>query len=194
MLGNFDQEYWNNKWEKSQTGWDIGHASTAMSEYFSQLENKAIKILIPGCGNAHEAEMLLEEGFKNITLMDIAPKACELISKKFPSGEVEVLCENFFGHVGKYDLIVEQTFFCALAPSLRREYVKKTHELLTENGKVVGLLFDKNFGEATPPFGGTEEEYRKLFEDKFEIRTLERCYNSIKPRENAELFINFCKK
>jgi hypothetical protein len=50
---------------------------------FFQVENKNVKILIPGCGNAHEAELLLEEGFKNITLLDIAPKACEIISKKF---------------------------------------------------------------------------------------------------------------
>lgn len=193
-MRNFDQEYWNNKWEKSQIGWDIGSASTAISEYFLQVDNKDLKILIPGCGNAHEAELLLGEGFKNITLLDIAPKACELISKKFSSDEVETVCEDFFGHSGKYDLIVEQTFFCALDPILREEYVKKTHELLAENGKIIGVLFNRDFGKPIPPFGGTEEEYRNLFKKKFEIRTLERCYNSIKPRKNAEFFINFCKK
>lgn len=193
-MGKFDQDYWNDKWEKSQIGWDIGNASTAISEYFLQVENKALKILIPGCGNAHEAELLLGEGFKNITLLDISPKACELISKKFSSAEVEVVCEDFFVHEGQYDLIVEQTFFCALEPRLRVEYVKKMHELLTENGKIVGLLFNRDFGKPTPPFGGREAEYRALFEDFFEIKTLERCYNSIKPRENTELFINFSKK
>lgn len=193
-MRNFDQEYWNNKWKNSQIGWDIGSASTAISEYFLQVENKDLKILIPGCGNAHEAELLLKEGFKDITLLDISPKACELISKKFSEDEVEIICGDFFAHHGKYDLIVEQTFFCALDPKLRREYVKKMHELLAENGKIVGLLFDRDFEGTTPPFGGTEEEYRSLFNEKFEIRTLERCYNSIKPRENTEVFINFSKR
>ena len=191
---NLDQNFLNSRWEKGEIGWDIGSASTAISEYFLQLENKEIKILIPGCGNAHEAELLLEEGFKNLTLLDIAPKACELISKRFSHHEVEVICEDFFEHLGKYDVIVEQTFFCALDVNLRAKYVEKMHSLLNEGGKIVGLLFNKDFGNPFPPFGGNEEEYRKLFEEKFEIKTLEKCYNSIKPRANTEVFINFIKK
>lgn len=191
---NLDQNFWNSRWENNETGWDIGSASSAISEYFLQVENKEIKILIPGCGNAHEAELLLEEGFKNLTLLDIAPKACELISKRFSHHEVEVICEDFFEHQGKYDVIIEQTFFCALDVNLRAKYVEKMHSLLNEGGKIVGVLFNKNFGNPFPPFGGNEEEYRKLFEEKFEIKTLENCYNSIKPRANTEVFINFIKK
>lgn len=191
---NFDKNYWNSKWENAQTGWDIGSASTAISEYFLQVENKNVEILIPGCGNAHEAELLLEEGFKNITLLDIAPKACEIISKKISHHEVNVICEDFFNHNGKYDIIVEQTFFCALHPNLRDKYVKKMDSLLHENGKIIGLLFNKDFDKSAPPFGGNEAEYRKLFENKFEIKKLKECYNSIKPRKNTEVFINFQKK
>ena len=35
--------------------------------------DKTASILIPGCGNAYEAEYLLANGFKNITIIDIAP-------------------------------------------------------------------------------------------------------------------------
>lgn len=191
---SFDINYWNSRWEKAQTGWDIGASSTAISEYFLQKPNKEIKILIPGCGNAHEADLLLEEGFKNITLLDIAPKACELISKRFPHQEVNVICEDFFNHNGKYDVIVEQTFFCALSPDLRPKYVEKMFNLLNENGKIIGVLFNKDFESHNPPFGGSIEEYRKLFESKFKIYTLENCYNSIEPRKNTEVFINLVKK
>ena len=99
---NLDQDFWNSRWENGETGWDIGSASSAISEYFLHVENKDLKILIPGCGNAHEAELLLEEGFRNITLLDIAPKACELISQKFSNHEVAVICEDFSEHQGKY--------------------------------------------------------------------------------------------
>ena len=189
-----DQNFWNSRWENGETGWDIGAVSSAISEYFKHIENKEIRILIPGCGNAHEAELLLEEGFKTITLLDIAPKACELISQKFSHHEVEVICGDFFEHKGEYDVIVEQTFFCALNVNLRSKYVNKIHDLLSENGKIIGVLFNKDFGNPFPPFGGNEDEYRNLFQDKFEIKTLENCYNSIKPRENTEVFINFKKK
>ena len=189
-----DQNFWNSRWENGETGWDIGSASSAISEYFLLVEDKEIKILIPGCGNAHEAELLLEEGFKNITLLDISPKACEIISKKFPHAEVKVICEDFFNHQGKYDVIVEQTFFCALDPNLREKYVKKMFDLLNEKGKIIGLLFNKDFGKTTPPFGGSVEEYQNLFEKHFEIKTLENCYNSIKPRKNTEVFVHFIKR
>ncbi|MEZ7890038.1 MAG: SAM-dependent methyltransferase, partial [Cloacibacterium sp.] len=82
-MNQFDQNFWNSRWENGETGWDIGEASSPIAEYFLQVENKEVKILIPGCGNAHEAELLLEEGFTKITLLDIAQKACEVISQKF---------------------------------------------------------------------------------------------------------------
>ncbi len=189
-----NQEYWETRWQNGETGWDIGEASSPISDYFLQVENKDLKILIPGCGNAHEAELLLQEGFKNITLLDISPKACELIAQKFSHHEVEVVCEDFFEHQGKYDIIVEQTFFCALDPELRKKYVEKMHELLGEGGKITGVMFNKDFGNPFPPFGGNAEEYKLLFEDKFEIKTLEPCKNSIQPRQNAEVFVNFIRR
>lgn len=194
MTEILDKDYWDSRWKQGETGWDIGEASSPISDYFLQLENKDLKILIPGCGNAHEAELLLQEGFKNITLLDIAPKACELISQKFSHHEVEVICEDFFEHNGKYDVIVEQTFFCALDPELREKYVVKMHELLNEGGKIVGVLFSKDFGNPFPPFGGHAEEYKALFEEKFEIKKLASCENSIKPRQSQELFINFVRR
>ena len=188
-----DQEYWDIRWKKGETGWDIGEASSPISEYFLQVEDKGLAILIPGCGNAHEAEFLLREGFKNLTLLDISPKACELIAQKF-SHEVKVVCEDFFEHEGRYDLIVEQTFFCALDPVLREKYAAKMHELLKEEGKMVGVMFNKDFGNPFPPFGGSSTEYRALFEKYFEIKTLASCRNSIKARQDAEVFVNFVKK
>ena len=68
------------------------------------------------------------------------------------------------------------------------------HDLLNENGKIIGVMFNKDFGNPFPPFGGNIEEYKSLFNEKFEIKKLENCYNSIKPRQNTEVFINFTKK
>ena len=99
---------------------------------------------------------------------------------------------DFFNHTGQYDLILEQTFFCALDPSLRTNYVQKMSELLKENGKLVGLLFGVQFPN-NPPFGGSREEYLSLFSDTFKINLLEPCYNSVKPRQDSELFFNFSK-
>lgn len=59
---------------------------------------------------------------------------------------------------------------------------------------MVGLLFDFPLTEEGPPFGGSKSEYIVLFEPYFSIKTLEKAYNSIKPRENKELFLIAVKK
>ncbi len=191
---SLDQSYWNTRWEKGETGWDIGYAAPAITQYMMQYTDKSAAILIPGCGNAYEAEWLAKQGFTNITLIDIAPKAAEQLNEKFQYiAAIKVLCEDFFQHEGKYDLLIEQTFFCAIPPIRRKEYVQKAASLLKPNGKIIGVLFDKIFEQPGPPFGGSADEYRSLFDPSFIIHTMDRCYNSIPPRSGSELFIHLRK-
>ena len=190
-----DREYWDAQWQNKTTGWDTGHASPAITEYMAQYKNKDAAILIPGCGNAYEAGYLLTNGFTNITLIDIAPKAVEILQNKFTGNQqVKVFCEDFFLHQGKYDLMIEQTFFCAIPPLRRNEYAAKAAALLNQNGKIAGLLFDKTFEKQGPPFGGCRCEYKPVFEPHFTIAKMEECYNSIAPRAGSEVFIQMIKK
>ncbi len=189
------QNFWNSNWKEQNTGWDIGYAAPAITEYLKQYSNENAAILIPGCGNAYEAEFLVKEGFSNITLIDIAPKAVEILQEKFKNTpQVQLICGDFFEHKGKYDLIIEQTFFCALPPEKRPAYAKKMASLLNDDGKIIGLLFDTTFEKQGPPFGGSTEEYVPVFRPYFHIKVMERCYNSIPPRANSEVFINLLKR
>lgn len=90
-------------------------------------------------------------------------------------------------------MIIEQTFFCAIFPNDRMKYAKKVHQLLNPNGRLVGLLFNHEFGNDFPPYGGTEEEYLRIFKPYFFIKQFSAATNSIKPRAGRELFINFIK-
>jgi hypothetical protein len=77
---------------------------------------------------------------------------------------------------------------------MRVDYVSKMHEIVNPKGKIVGLLFDFLLTEEGPPYGGSKDEYLTLFSEKFTIKTIERAHNSIKPRQNKELFFIFEKK
>ncbi len=183
-------EFWNEKYESEQTGWDLGVPSPPLIKYFDGLEDKTISILIPGAGNAYEAEYLLERGFTNLTVVDIAPLAVKNLQDRLCEkmrGSIEIIHGNFFALTGKYDLIVEQTFFCALPTGFREKYVEKMHDLLSEEGRLAGLLFDREFEEG-PPYGGSRKEYLTLFEKKFHVYMMEPCYNSAAPRQGSELF------
>ena len=191
-----DRDYWDNRYLQKETGWDLGQVSPPIEAYINQLTDKGISILIPGCGNAYEAVNLLKKGFTNITLIDLSPTLVEQLKStlsQFPTNNIKVICGDFFSLQGEFDLIIEQTFFCALHPSLRKDYCKKMSELLAPKGKLVGLLFNRNF-ENNPPFGGSIEEYEELFSPFFKIRKMEPCYNSIPPRQGSELFIILSKK
>ena len=195
MKTRFDKTYWENKYHENATGWDIGYASAPLTDYFNQLRDKKLKILIPGGGNCYEAEYLFEQGFENIFVIDIAEQPLKNLKARFPNfPDHQLIHDDFFNHQGTYDLIVEQTFFCALDPAMRQKYADKIADLLTENGKLAGLLFDFELTEDGPPFGGSTAEYLPLFSQKFTIKKLERCYNSIKPRNGRELFFIFEKK
>jgi len=190
----FDKVYWDLKYEHNETGWDIGYASTPIKTYIDQLKNKDLKILIPGAGNGYEVEYLYKAGFKNIFVIDISLQPLKNLSVRLPDFPKENLIHSdFFEHSDKYDLIFEQTFFCALNPDLRLNYMGKMYNLLADQGKLVGLLFDTEFTSQGPPFGGNSNEYLQLFSKKLKINTLERCYNSIKPRNDKELFFIFEK-
>jgi SAM-dependent methyltransferase len=189
FMNSLDQDFWNDKYKNDQTGWDLGQVSPPIKSYIDQIEDKNIKILIPGAGNAYEADYLLEKGFHDITIIDIAPKLVEKLRDQWKdNSNIQILHGDFFEHEGGYDLIIEQTFFCAIDPSERGKYVKKMNELLNQNGKLVGLLFNKSF-EGGPPFGGSKEEYNELFKDKFKLNVFETAYNSIAPRYGMELWI-----
>ncbi|NCA21677.1 MAG: methyltransferase domain-containing protein, partial [Crocinitomicaceae bacterium] len=131
-----DAQFWQSRYENNQTGWDLGSASPPLVHYFNQLEDKNIKILIPGCGNAHEAEYLFNNGFQNVFVIDLAEAPLKNFKSKAPEfPENQLIQGDFFILEDTFDLIIEQTLFCAINPELRNEYIKKTSNLLTENGK-----------------------------------------------------------
>ena len=189
-----DKDFWNGRYAGNQTGWDVGAPTTPLKAFIDTLEDKTTRILIPGCGNAYEAEYLHEQGFENVFVIDIAPLALEGFKKRVPSfPQTHLILGDFFEHQAQYDLILEQTFFCALNPELRSAYAKKMYELLAPKGKLAGVLFCFELTEKGPPFGGSAEEYEGYFDKLFAIESMKPCENSIKPRLGSELWVEFVR-
>jgi SAM-dependent methyltransferase len=190
-----NSDYWEALYKKKETHWDVGEITTPIKTYIDQLEDKTIRILIPGAGNSYEFEYLMQKGFENTFVVDFAKTSLDNIKKRIPQTRPDqLICADFFDLEGSYDLIIEQTFFCALDPELREKYVQKMKSLLNPNGKIIGLLFQFPLSEKGPPFGGSISEYQHLFETDFTINLLEKAHNSIKPRKENELFFIFKKK
>lgn len=190
MKTNLSPEYWQERYRQQQTGWDLGTVSPPLKAYFDQLTNLETRILIPGCGHAYEAAYLHQQGFKNVYIADVAEAPLTDFQQRVPTFPAShLLHQDFFKLTQTFDLIVEQTFFCALDPALRPAYAKQCAGLLVTGGKLAGLLFNTTFSQPGPPFGGSEAEYRTYFEPYFHFRTFETATNSVKPRAGKELFM-----
>ncbi len=183
-------DYWETRWQNNQTGWDIGYVSPPLKAYFDQLDSKQYKILIPGAGNAYEAEYLFQQGFKNVFVVDFSKSAINNFLKRNPSFPTEqAIVSDFFQlKESHFDIIIEQTFFCALDPSLRENYLDKMKSLLKPGGKLAGLLFHLPEKKDGPPYGGDKEVYLEQFATRFEIIEMDIAKNSIESRQGNELF------
>jgi methyl halide transferase len=205
-----DKNYWQARYENGDMGWDTGAITTPIKAYVDHLvavkAPSTLKVLIPGAGSGYEAAYLWQHGFHQVYVCDWADEAMERLKKNAPDfPHSHLLIGDFFQLNDKFDVIIEQTFFCAIDPAERPRYAEKAAKLLNcpadvpkthqdWAGTLAGVLFGKNFPFQGPPFGGTQEEYGQYFNSFFEIVTMEECYNSIKPRANAELWINLRKK
>jgi SAM-dependent methyltransferase len=185
-----DKSFWNSRYLDQNTGWDLGMPSPPLITYVEGQVHRDSRILIPGAGNAWEAEYLYRAGWKNIHVVDLSPKALQNLRSRCPEFPEDQLIEaDFFALNESFDLILEQTFFCALDPALRPDYVQRMHKLLKTDGALVGVLFKIPLYDDHPPFGGDIEEYESLFRGRFTFEIWEECRNSVLPRAGNEQFM-----
>ena len=199
VLPPFDADYWQQRYATGRDAWDARAVTPPLRAYFDQLDPaRQPRVLVPGAGRAYEAEYLHGRGFGQVFVADIAPEALHALAARVPDfPAAHLLLADFFAlsPAPPYDLIVEQTFFCALDPALRAAYARQCAALLRPGGTLVGLLFDTDFGPVTePPFGGSRAEYRAYFAPYFEFRHFETATNSLPPRQGKELFICLKKR
>ena len=192
---NLTEAFWDNRYKAHDTGWDIGYVSDPLKNYIDQLQNKQSRILIPGAGNGYEAEYLFHKGFQNVYVVDLSATALKNLKQRVPKFPDEHLIhDNFFNLNESFDIILEQTFFCAINPELRAAYAQKMYDLLNQSGRLVGVLFNDALNSDKPPFGGSKNEYLGYFEPFFQCSIIDTCHNSIASRAGRELFIKLIRK
>lgn len=183
-----DKAYWTKRYQEGKTGWDLGKASAPLIDFCISSVGKDQRILIPGAGNAYDAEALFHLGYTKVFVLDISPEPLQRFAERCPAFPSSHLLEgDFFDLTTQFDIVLEQTFFCALDPSLRPAYVKQMAKTVTPGGSLAGVWF--NFPlKSGPPFGGSADLYHTLLSTDFDILRMEPCRNSMPGREGKELF------
>lgn len=187
---NLNARYWEERYRQNDAPWDLEIPSPPLETWIRGLTNTDTRILIPGAGRGHEAALLFQAGFQSVTVLDWSPLALDNLLQKHPEIPAKwLVCQDFFQFDHLFDLILEQTFFCALPPALRPQYAEHMARLLAPGGLLTGVWFDFPLTEKGPPFGGSAAEYQELLKPWFTIEKIEPCYNSHPSRAGKELWI-----
>jgi len=101
-------KFWNERYRTEQTGWDLGRASLPLESYLKKMTDRSKRILIPGAGNAWEAELAFSLGFMHCYVVDISSEAITRFKQRVPAfpGN-QVICSDFFSLKGmQFDVIL----------------------------------------------------------------------------------------
>lgn len=191
-------EDWQGHYAADDLKWDLGEVSPPLKRLREEGSLQPGRTLIPGCGQGHEVVYFTRQGF-TVTGVDFAPGAVRLLTRTLQEQGLaaRVLHQDFFdldgAHDEHYDLLLEQTFFCAIAPRDRNRYVGTVLRVLRPGGLLAGLFYET--GEAGgPPFNTTREDLIRYFSPGFSQVRLERCGHSAERRQGKEWLVILRKK
>ena len=183
-------EDWQRHYDENDLGWDLGQVAPPFVKLWEEGKLPLGKVLVPGCGRGHEVQFFAENGFA-VTAIDFSAGAVTYLKNALKERNLEgrVLHQDFFSlddtHDGVYDLVIEQTFFCAISPRQRQDYVLNVSRMLKPGGMLVGLFYhtDKQGG---PPYNTTREDIETHFSEKFKIQELYKTTLSSEQRKGKE--------
>ncbi|NUM89409.1 MAG: methyltransferase domain-containing protein [Bdellovibrionales bacterium] len=202
-MNDLSPQAWNERYQSSDTPWDLGGPTP---ELIHLLKDGTVfpprsSVLVPGAGRGHDAVELAKAGHQ-VHVVEFAPVAFrQLLELSFQEKvDLQAFRLNFFDllpgggyHKQFYDAIFEYTFFCAIDPKLRVQYMEHVHGLLRPGGVLVGIFFPTASDKAGPPFLVNEKEIHDLFSPRFEV-SIGKTSKSVNPREGREFLAIIRKK
>ncbi len=194
----YSREDWQNHYESNDLGWDLGEVAAPFTKLWEEGKLPLGKVLVPGCGRGHEVVFLTGKGFE-VTGVDFSKGAVTYLKNELRVRNLagRILCQDFFmldkSHDGGYDLVLEQTFFCAIPPRQRTDYVLNVSRILKPGGMLVGLFYNTG-KEGGPPYNTTREDIETYFSKNFDIEELGKTPLSAEQRRDKEWLVILKKR
>ncbi|CAK9866312.1 unnamed protein product [Sphagnum jensenii] len=160
---------WEQMWQEGISPWNLRGVTPAITHLVKENNLREGRYLVPGCGLGYDV-VALASAKRHVVGLDISKtsleKAQELASGNPNAEFVEFVNADFFTYVppaaAAFDAIFDYTFFCALDPSLRPEWAKKTAELLAVDGELITLVYPLGEYEGGPPYAVSLQAYEEV--------------------------------
>ena len=96
-----------------------------------------------------------------------------LIGEKVMGSLAErVILGDFFTHdfgQRRFEIIYERTFLCSMPPSRWPDYANRMADLLSDEGRLIGVFLYAQQPKSGPPYTLTDEQSQELFERNFRL-------------------------
>jgi SAM-dependent methyltransferase len=165
---------WQRRYQQDDTPWDKGVSASALNTFLQEKQISG-RVLVPGCGRGHEVRALGTQANTSVLGLDLSvtaiAQAKELSSQSLSDIDVSFIVGDFFCLPSKlrrsFDWVVEHTFFCAIEPHQRPDYVLAAASALRTGGKIFAIFYLNPIYESGPPFAVSRLELSKLFDPYF---------------------------
>ncbi|KXU99700.1 thiopurine S-methyltransferase [Gluconobacter potus] len=184
--------FWQEKWERGETGFHEPQANPLLTRHIAALDLLAgAQIFVPLCGMSQDMVWLAGQGyhvtgcelsdvavrrfFSDLGLTPAIVQAGPL--RRFFAGSISILEGNIFdltpGLLGPMDAIYDRAALIAFPEDLRRAYVA---HLLSLTGPVPELLVTLDYDQSClkgPPFSVSEASLRSYYGKAYTLTLLE---------------------
>ena len=191
------ESFWDNIYLNETPKWDLGKPTPILTELLTRLKIPKMRVLVLGCGTGHDAAYFALQGHF-VTAVDFSAQAIEKAEAQYGSvPNLKFVQQDIFKlpreWEAQFDLVFEQTCYCAIDPARRNALVKIWRRMLAPNGHLLGIFFTME-RKNLPPFGATEWEIRKRLRTDFHFIFWGRWRTSIADRNGKELAVYLQKK
>jgi SAM-dependent methyltransferase len=127
------QEFWQERFDNKETGWDRGGPSPQLLAWLDSGELQPCRIAVPGCGSGWEVAELARRGFEVVGI-DYTAAAVERTRSLVDAQGVQAVVVQAdvlsYQPTEKFDAIYEQTCLCALHPEHWLSYSQQLRQWL----------------------------------------------------------------
>jgi SAM-dependent methyltransferase len=164
------EEFWQSLYTQGRTGWDLGGPTPVFRRLAQSGRFAPGKMIVVGAGRGYDARLFARHGFQ-VMAVDFAPAAIrELRARDDPEAPVAIVKADIFDlnpiHLGRFDYVLEYTFYCAIEPQQRPAYADVAADLLKPGGHFIGLIFPLDDHGGGPPFAVSTDELVDLLVER----------------------------
>lgn len=187
-----NQEYWHQKWQTKEIGFNQSQPNKLLQRYFASLKLKPqSRVFVPLCGKSVDMLWLASQGYQVIGV-ELSPIACNAFFTEnqipvkitklndftlYHGGEISIFAGDFFkltqSLLKEIDAVYDRAALIALPLSTRKDYAKHLLELMIPSSVMLLITTAYNQNDMQgPPFSVDENEVISLYGTHFTIHQL----------------------